>query len=140
MKVLGVEKLANKSCNALSGGELQMVMIARALISEPELIILDEPESNLDMKNQLKVINSIEKISNEYKTSCLINTHFPDHALSISDNTLMLGYHNKQLLGPTKDIVTEENIQRFFSVCSKIVSIDINSEKYMTIFPYKIAK
>jgi iron complex transport system ATP-binding protein len=140
MEMLGIKDLAGKFCNALSGGELQMIMIARALISEPELIILDEPESNLDMKNQLRVIDTIAKISNEYHTSCLINTHFPDHALSISDTTLMLGYNNQQLIGKTSDIVTEENIQSFFNVCSKIVSFHISSEEYKTIFPYKIAR
>ncbi len=140
MEMLGIQALAGKFCNALSGGELQMVMIARALISEPELIILDEPESNLDMKNQLRVINTIEKISKEYHTSCLINTHFPDHALAISDTTLMLGYNNLQLMGKTEEIVTEENIQTFFNVCSKIVSFNISSQEYKTIFPYKVAK
>ncbi|MBE5832942.1 MAG: ABC transporter ATP-binding protein [Butyrivibrio sp.] len=140
MDMLGISDLSEKHCNALSGGELQMIMIARAIISEPELIILDEPESNLDMKNQLRVIDSIVNITRKMGTSCLINTHFPDHALSISDTTLMLGYNNQLLLGRTEDIVTEENIQRFFNVCSKIVSFNISSEEYRTIFPYKVAK
>ena len=136
---LKISGIAHKYCNALSGGELQMVMIARALISEPELIILDEPESNLDMKNQLCVINTIEKVSKEYHTGCLINTHFPDHALQISDNTLMLGYGGKKLMGTTADVVTEKNIKEYFKVQSKIVSIHIDSKKYQTIFPYGIA-
>lgn len=140
LKNLGVEKLADKHCNSLSGGELQMVMVARALISEPELMILDEPESNLDMKNQLQIVNTIERVAKEFKTSCLINTHFPNHALKISDTTLMLGHGNKQLQGKTLDIVTEENIESFFGVCSKVVPIRTEEEKYYTIFPYKIAK
>ncbi len=140
MELLGIENLANKYINALSGGELQMVMIARALISDPELIILDEPESNLDMKNQLRVLSSIEKIAREYHTSCLINTHFPDHALGISDKTLMLGYQFQQLLGKTEDIVTEENIHKFFHVYSKIISFEISSQEYKTIFPYDVAR
>ena len=103
LDMLGVSKLTEKSCNELSGGELQMVMMARALISEPELMILDEPESNLDMKNQLQIMNTIEKVAEEFKTSCcLINTHFPNHALKISDTTLMLGYGNKQVAGKRK--------------------------------------
>lgn len=140
LKTLGVEKLADKHCNALSGGELQMVMMARALISEPELMILDEPESNLDMKNQLQIVNTIERVAEEFKTSCLINTHFPNHALKISDTTLMMGYGNKQLQGKTLDIVTEENIEKFFGVCSKVVPIRTEEEKFYTIFPYKIAE
>lgn len=140
LKTLGVEKLADKYCNALSGGELQMVMMARALISKPQLLILDEPESNLDMKNQLQIVNTIERVANEFKTSCLINTHFPNHALQISDTTLMLGYGNKQLKGKTMDIVTELNIKKYFGVCSKVVPLLAESEKYYTIFPYKIAE
>ncbi|WP_352398250.1 ABC transporter ATP-binding protein [[Clostridium] aminophilum] len=140
MEMLGIADLSGKYCNALSGGELQMVMIARAIISDPELVILDEPESNLDMKNQLRVIDTIVKIKEEFGTSCLINTHFPDHALAISDTTLMLGAYNRKLLGKTKEVVTEDNIRQFFSVCSKIVSLRISSEEYQTIFPYKVAR
>ena len=140
LEELGVQDLADKFCNELSGGELQMVMIARALISDPELMILDEPESNLDMKNQLRVIDTIEQIAGRYRTSCLINTHFPDHALKISDRTLMLGFHNQKMIGETKDIVTEENIKSYFNVRSKIVSFSVDGNSYRTIFPYRIAE
>ena len=139
LDMLGISKLTEKHCNELSGGELQMVMMARALISEPELMILDEPESNLDMKNQLQVMNTIEKVSTDFKTSCLINTHFPNHALQISDTTLMLGYGNKQVAGKTKDIVTADHIKEYFNVCARVVSLNVEEKEYKTIFPYQIA-
>lgn len=137
---MGVIKLRNKYCNELSGGELQMVMMARALISEPELLILDEPESNLDMKNQIQIINAIEKVAADFKTSCLINTHFPNHALKISDTTLMMGYGYKQIQGKTLDIVTEENIREYFDVDSRVVALEVDDKQYFTIFPYQIAE
>ena len=57
MEKTGITHLAKKDCNRMSGGELQMVLIARALINEPKLIILDEPETGLDFHNQILVLN-----------------------------------------------------------------------------------
>lgn len=139
LKRLGSDGLAGRYCNELSGGELQMVMMARALVSRPELLILDEPESNLDMKNQLRILDAIERAAREMDTACLINTHFPNHALNISDQTLMMGYGQKKLFGATKDLITEENIEAFFRVRSRIVSFQAEQQDYRTIFPYKIA-
>lgn len=138
LKLLRAEKLAWKSCSQLSGGERQMVMMARALISEPELLILDEPESNLDMKNQLQIVNAIQRASEEFHTSCLINTHFPNNALKISDITLMLGYNQKKILGNTLEVVTEDHIREYFQVCTRVVSVLVDSQEYHTIFPYQI--
>ena len=139
LETVGITKLAEKYCNELSGGELQMVMIARALVSKPELLILDEPESGLDMKNQICVLDIISRASKELNTACIINTHFPNHALNISDSTLLMGYGNKKLLGKTSELLTEENIERFFSVRSRVVAFTAERQNYKTIFPYKIA-
>ena len=65
----------------MSGGEFQMVLIARALASEPELLILDEPESNLDFKNQLVVLNAMTNLVHKNNMACIFNTHYPAHAL-----------------------------------------------------------
>ena len=136
LETAGISKLADKHCNELSGGELQMVMIARALVSQPELLILDEPESGLDMKNQIRILEIIRQASREMNTACIINTHFPNHALNISDKTLLMGYDNEKLFGGTKEVLTENNIERFFSVRSRIVSIMADETDYRTIFPY----
>ena len=139
LDLLGCRKLAGRFCDQLSGGELQMVMMARALISKPELLILDEPESNLDMRNQLRVLDAIERAAREMGAACLINTHFPNHALNISDQTLLMGYGRQKQFGPTAELITEENVERFFQVRSRIVTFQAESQRYRTIFPYKIA-
>ncbi|MBQ4321087.1 MAG: ABC transporter ATP-binding protein, partial [Oscillospiraceae bacterium] len=60
---LGLSRYAARRCSELSGGELQMVLIARALASQPEVLILDEPESNLDFKNQLLVLDTMTSLA-----------------------------------------------------------------------------
>ena len=120
---LGVESIADKDSSEISGGELQMVLIARALVSDPRILILDEPESNLDMRNQLRVLGAIQKISERGTTTCIINTHFPEHALLVSDDTLFLGGGSHMLLGPTPDVVTRENIRDFYGVDAAIVPV-----------------
>ena len=73
MERVGITRLANKDCNRMSGGELQMVLIARALINEPKLIILDEPETGLDFHNQILVLNMVERLAHESGISAIMN-------------------------------------------------------------------
>ena len=86
MEQVGITRLAQKQCSCMSGGELQMVLIARALCSNPEMLVLDEPESNLDFKNQLIVLETIQKLAKERGIAAIVNTHYPAHALKIADN------------------------------------------------------
>ncbi len=61
-----------------------MVLIARALAAEPSMLVLDEPESNLDFKNQLVILDTIKKLASKDGISSIFNTHYPSHALKIS--------------------------------------------------------
>ena len=134
---MGMEDLMERSCNKLSGGQLQMVLIARALAKEPKVLILDEPESNLDMKNQLKVLDILDKLSHKQNLAVIINTHFPANALRCSDKTLMLkagGY----LFGNTQEIITQENIKEFFDISAKVVHVQEELKKYYGIIPMNL--
>ena len=110
MEKVGITRLADKDCNRMSGGELQMVLIARALINEPKLIILDEPETGLDFHNQILVLNMVEKLAHEENIGAIMNTHYPTNAMSIADEALMMNRKGDRFYGPTGDILNESNI------------------------------
>lgn len=80
LQILGIEKLADKRANHLSGGEKQRVAIARAMINEPHIIMGDEPTGNLDKRNSEIVFNIFQKLSQEMNQSLLIVTHDPEFA------------------------------------------------------------
>lgn len=80
LKLLGIEHLALKKANQLSGGEKQRVAIARALINDPHIIMGDEPTGNLDKKNSDLVFDIFKKLAHEYNQTLLIVTHDPSFA------------------------------------------------------------
>ena len=112
---LGLTRLADCSCARLSGGELQMVLVARALAAEPRIIILDEPESNLDFKNQLVVLQTLHALTEE-GISCIFNTHYPVHALRHADRALLLDRQGRICFGSPRQVITRENMRRAFGV------------------------
>lgn len=131
---LGLAHLSGRHCCELSGGELQMVLIARALAAEPGVLVLDEPESNLDFKNQLLVLDTIESLSKSGFT-VIFNTHFPAHALRRANKALMLGRGGRSIYGAAQDVVTEKNISDFFDVQAVIGEIRTGSGAYRDVIP-----
>jgi lipoprotein-releasing system ATP-binding protein len=80
LKLLGIENLAHKKSNQISGGEKQRVAIARALINDPHIIMGDEPTGNLDKKNSDVVFEIFQKLAADLKQTLLIVTHDQDFA------------------------------------------------------------
>ena len=139
MDLLGITRLAEKKCSAMSGGELQMVLIARALASEPKVLILDEPESNLDFKNQLVVLDTMSKLAGEGMT-CVFNTHYPAHALQRSGKALLLSKGGEYVFGNTATVVTEEAIGKAFGVEAVIGTVETPTSILQNVIPLQIAR
>ena len=145
MNSLGISALADKPCHALSGGELQMVLIARAMAAEPEILVLDEPESNLDFKNQLIVLDAMSSLAAK-GVACIFNTHYPAHALQRAGKSLLLfrdeaegrGAAHGCISGGTLQVVTEDNIRRAFGVNAVIGEVETAGSVLKSVVPLNI--
>ncbi len=115
LKLMGLEEYALRYINELSGGELQKVVIARALVQEPQVLLLDEPTSDSDLKNQLEVMNIIRKISCTHKIASIVVMHDINLALRYSDKFIILKEGQVYTAGG-RDIITPKMIEEVYGV------------------------
>lgn len=125
LKRLHLEHLAFRPASSLSGGEYQKVIIARALVQEPGILLLDEPTSNLDLKNQLQVMNIITKAVRDYRISAVVSLHDINLAMRFVDHFLMLKEGKIHFLAP-KEKVSPEDIEAVYGVKVMISKINEN--------------
>ncbi len=115
LKHLGIAHLATRLYSTLSGGEKQLVLIARALIQKPLLLIMDEPAASLDFGNQIRLLEQIEKLKSHGMT-ILMSTHHPQHAAAIADNVILLDKRNKARQGLSNSMLTLTNLAALYNV------------------------
>lgn len=116
MEIVGITHLKERTYNELSGGEMQLVMIARALSSFPSFIIMDEPISHLDVGRQNQVLSLIKMLKKEFGIGIIITSHYPDHVLAVCDDTLFLKGENGSKFGKSNELMNEKELKELFNV------------------------
>lgn len=135
LEKLDLADLADRPFDELSGGQRQLVIFARALATEADILILDEPTSTLDLKNQGIILQWIRNLSCEEGLTVVFTTHHPPHAFAVSDATmLMLGVRDF-LCGPTRDVITEERLQALYGVDLKYLQFEHKKQILETFIP-----
>ena len=114
----------HQSGYSLSGGQQQRLCIARGIAIRPEVLLLDEPCSALDLANQQVVLQLISDLAHLQGCSILFSTHDPLHALQIATHTLLLLPEGKWRAGPTDSIVTEENLFLAYGLPLRKLSVE----------------
>ena len=135
LELVGISHLADKPCTAVSGGELQLALIARTLVADPKILVLDEPESHLDIHKQKIILQTIKKLVKERGLACVINTHYANHAFYFGDKVLMVAKDQPVITGDVYDIMTEENILNYFHIEVKRLRHEIDGQVYETMIP-----
>lgn len=128
MGQLGIEALADRNFAHLSGGEQQLVLVARAIAQQADILVMDEPTSSLDYGNQLRVLQKVKGLS-ERGYTVLLSTHNPQHVLTFAEGLLALADGCVAAFGKPEDTMTAELMRKLYNInvdfmeapCGKVI-------------------
>ena len=135
LDTLGIGHLAEHSFQTLSGGQRQLVMIARALATGCEMLILDEPTSALDLYNQQAVLRLIHQLAKQRQISVLFTTHDPAHAQLVAQKCLLLLDNQRWAYGDSKEMLTEDNLLKAYGVRVERAAVASDAEAQPVLIP-----
>lgn len=122
LEELGILHLADTVYTEISGGERQLATIARAIVQEPEIVVLDEPTSHLDYGNQLRMVRLARRLADR-GFGVIMTTHTPDHALLLNDRIGVLDRGGHLTVGDAAEIVNEKLLSELYRSTIRIVYI-----------------
>jgi iron complex transport system ATP-binding protein len=122
MEMIGIDHLAERPYTKISGGERQLVLVARALAQEAPLLLLDEPTSHLDFRNQIMILKKIRDIVKHKGLTALVTLHDPNHAALFSDHIVMLNAGKALADGPPNEIISQESLKALYGVDVDIIA------------------
>ena len=132
MTTLGIEGLAERTYTKLSGGQQQLILIARALAQQPELIIMDEPTASLDFGNQQTVLSRMRELS-KAGTSVLMVTHDPHHAFYCANRVIVMGEGTVIGNGDPHEVLTKECLQAIYNTDVDVVKVALENGSQTTV-------
>lgn len=133
LRMVGMEGFRNKLFTKLSGGERQLVVLARSLAQESDIIIMDEPTASLDYRNEIMFLEMVRNLCLNKNKTVIMSTHFPNHSFyfenhNLDTSVIMLADRRIKYQGLPSAVLTEEHIYDIYGVKSKILTYDENKK------------
>lgn len=119
---VGIAHLRDKRFTEISGGERQMVLIARVLAQRPQIMLLDEPTSHLDFRNQTLVLRIISKLADD-GLLVIMASHMPNQAITYASHVTLMNQGRLVIMGKPEDVITEKNLREIYSIDVKIFEV-----------------
>lgn len=126
MRLLGIEDLAPRTYTKLSGGQRQLILIARCLAQQPELIIMDEPTASLDFGNQQIVLSRMRELTKS-GVSVLMVTHDPHHAFFCADRVFVMQEGHMVAAGAPREVMTRERLEDIYRTPLDVIDVGLRN-------------
>jgi iron complex transport system ATP-binding protein len=133
METTGVLPLSERPCTTLSGGEWQLVLIARALAQKPRIMILDEPTSHLDMGNQMRILEVVNNLASS-GLAVVMASHFPDHAFMVATDVAILNHRCLSVIGTPHEVLTDKSLKETYGIKVRVLHVGQGVDR-MACFP-----
>ena len=124
MEEFHLKNVADRPFSKLSGGQQRKVLIARALISDPHYIFLDEPTTGVDLRSSRKILELLDRLHKEKGFGICMVTHDLNFVWKYIDKVILLGYNGKYFIGRKEEILNEELLSEIYEVKVKVVLTD----------------
>jgi len=126
LKRVNIHQLQDKIYTLISGGERQLVLIARAIAQEANILILDEPTANLDYGNQARILQQIRRLA-DMGYSVIYTTHNPEHAFSCSDQVLAILNKDEHVIGNADQVITNKLLKKIYRIDAVVQTIRMDN-------------
>lgn len=123
LSIAGLSHMESRTVTSLSGGERQLVLLARALTQQPRIILLDEPTAHLDLANKARLINILRELHKSGST-ILLTTHEPEAAAAVASEIVLIRSGEILTSGLSTDVFTADNLSDAYGVPVRIVLVD----------------
>ncbi len=133
LDLLEISHLKNKGINEVSGGESQRALIARAIVQNPKILLLDEPNSHLDIKHQLSIYNLLLELNKTKNLTVITISHDLNLSNHYSNRALLMDNGKILFDSIPDDILTEENILKVFGIEAEIIECHENKNKFISL-------
>lgn len=136
LTALGIEHLAHRRLNELSGGQRQMVSIGQALVRQPEILVMDEPTNSLDIQHQLELFELIRCVTKSRRMTTILALHDLNLAARFSDNVVLLHQGKIRAAGKATEVITKEMLEEVYGIHARVM---IDQDGVPQIFPISSA-
>ena len=134
LEELHVEKLRNRIYTELSGGERQMVLIARALAQRPKFLMMDEPTAALDFGNQVQVLKCVRRLADS-GLGVIMTTHQPEHLAECQGHGTLILHGNHFVTGDARTVLTPEHLEDAYDVQVAVLDAEFRGHEMMVCQP-----
>lgn len=123
MEQVGVTYLRDQPYTQISGGERQLVLIARAIAQKTDIILLDEPTSQLDFRNQMVILKTLHTLAKKFNIAIVMTTHSPDQALIFPSKVALMYKGTFITYGKGEEVLTDENLTKVYNMGVRVLTV-----------------